>query len=844
MKISSSILIIICVFTCFPFTFAQVSDFRVPLTVKEALPKDVEGVDRPVAPVTIGVPLPESSGITSIDTLKVLGAARGQFKPIGRWPNGNLRWVVVDTITSLKAGASNDSLVLSNGGQGNFGGESLATDVGEFININCGVARFQLRKQNFNFFDSVVVGKSQLVTAGNSGSILLQDSDNQVYSSANDKNSSLVIEENGPIKAIIRAKGRFAKPSGETLMGYKARLTFYYGLSRVKAVITLCNTCKDAPSMQTFNSLEVQVPTTLRNDLQVAFGCPEGDVQSPLKETAYLFQGYSTYKWQRNADFSIWKPPVPMTKDWKFDAAYGGYKLEVDGVNRHQLGNIDDHGSGWVELHGRGQGVSISFPWMGGYWPASLEASADGVMVAGLYSRHSSIGGYRFPFYGQDAREIHFDFHEGDFDNVKFNIAAHYPVVGKAPWGHYVATRCLFGQSEFVTPAEQASFFKGVGYDFAANSSSGNTPFHSVTRAWQWAAGGGANQGDYVWGGSILDWLRTGYGGAYLRSRDRATYLINLGTLRTDWDYSKETVKPHNPKNQLVVFNALANPPQVVEMEHHQIATAIWWYFLTGDEEAAEFVKNDLQVNLHDNPRGIWTTGMRNDSLNRGMIYLRAWSRKLRNMAYQWEWSFMMGNPEDTLLRYVENCMAAILDEVAVPAVDGKGGNRGRSKTRGFYVGDSSSYNTIHSFFYTQIQFEALYQVYRILQTYHPDYPRLADIEEMLGGMAQFFYQEYFYAEATDGRYWQYNYPLYQVWQPPEKGMISYPADRAAVWGYIYDGGDKTYLQRGAQAFAAYQYSAIGSGPLRARGESYNWFSELQAQALMHAVQVQTPRQT
>lgn len=75
----------------------------VPLTVQEPA-----GVDRKNEPVTSGVPLPEGA-IKEVGQLSLDGPAGQnvpcQFTPLSRWPDGSLKWVLLDFQSSV--GASN-----------------------------------------------------------------------------------------------------------------------------------------------------------------------------------------------------------------------------------------------------------------------------------------------------------------------------------------------------------------------------------------------------------------------------------------------------------------------------------------------------------------------------------------------------------------------------------------------------------------------------------------------------------------------------------------------------------------------------------------------------------------
>src|SRR5579862_19395 len=130
---------------------------QVPLTIQEALypGAPTTGLNRTQDPVTVGIPLSDSAGINSINQQGLSGASVGQFRVLGRWPSGNLKWVLVDTQADVTAGGQNQSISVTTG-TGNFGGPNLATDNGSNITVSTGVAQFTIRKAAFNLFDQVV----------------------------------------------------------------------------------------------------------------------------------------------------------------------------------------------------------------------------------------------------------------------------------------------------------------------------------------------------------------------------------------------------------------------------------------------------------------------------------------------------------------------------------------------------------------------------------------------------------------------------------------------------------------------------------------------------------------
>src|SRR5688500_13815385 len=103
---------------------------NVPLTVQETVyPGSAAAVNRAADPVSIGVPLPAdaTTGATDVTSLTLTGAPVGQFRVLGRWPSGRIKWVLVDTQATLSAGQKSTGIALTGGGAGNFGGANLAT---------------------------------------------------------------------------------------------------------------------------------------------------------------------------------------------------------------------------------------------------------------------------------------------------------------------------------------------------------------------------------------------------------------------------------------------------------------------------------------------------------------------------------------------------------------------------------------------------------------------------------------------------------------------------------------------------------------------------------------------
>src|ERR1035438_7767117 len=226
----------ITVLTCLS-EFSGFAAVNVPLTIQETIyAGSTGGVNRIADPVSVGVPLPDDSvnGVTDVNQLTLSGATVGQFRVLGRWPSGRIKWVLVDSQVDITAGQTNNAVVVNSAGSGNFGGSNLATDNGDgTITVNTtggvcgatGVICFTIRQANFNGIDQVRIGATAVVAAGTSEGFVITGPDpnaaypgnvtclptpggsacTTLYKSSNDSHSTVIIEENGPVKAVLKA---------------------------------------------------------------------------------------------------------------------------------------------------------------------------------------------------------------------------------------------------------------------------------------------------------------------------------------------------------------------------------------------------------------------------------------------------------------------------------------------------------------------------------------------------------------------------------------------------------------------------------------------------------------
>jgi hypothetical protein len=798
---------------------------NIPLVVHEALPGGVNGRDRVAAPVTVGVPLPEGSGITSPGQLGLVGVSAGQFRVLGRWADGGMRWVLVDFQVDVPAGVVVTGVALTTGA-GNFGGPPLASEDGTRILIDTGRAQFAVRKASFNLLDAVTVDGATLVQAPGGGALVLRDALDREFSSVNDSGSRAIVEDNGPVRAVVRADGAFRDGTGARLADYTVRLHFYRGKAFVKAVITLRNASRTAPTYVLFNSLEARLPVVLGASLTAEFARSGDTVVASLRpgEIAYQYQGFSTDKLDpESRSCAAWDPPVagtcvsaPGGRVYHYDPAASGELIVAGGAVLHPLGNAADAAGGWADLRdGSGRGVTVAYRYLSAYWPAGFEVAADRRATVELFSRRNTKRGLRLAFGKHETREILWDFHRDAGDGAGALYALQYPAIARAALAHYRETRAIYGQRELVTPDDERAWFIAQG---RGAPSLANPALDAIKRAHWWPSA--SEQIDFPLD-DLQDYLRTGHGGFYLRGEARTIFNNDTAVPRSD-DFTIET------------FAVTATAPAqsvnggFVDMEHAHLLSLPVYYFLSGDERIRE--------GTIDYGEYLDRTQIKKITPLPTTPYFRALSRKYRNFALLYEFTCVIATCNDRYRGYVAVTTDALLDSRDEPSL-GLSSPKGRDLARGYMYWDSKiarklGYRPVHALFHPQMHFEAVWQARRVMEDTGWAYPRKEEMEDYLLGLARFYLDE-MYTEFGGGDEvlefgYRYDYPLDSDPRQLQQAR-PYNSSRAGLVAYQWT-GDPLYLARASKLLWG----------IMAR-DSARHASELQSQALMHAAVAPLP---
>jgi len=620
------------------------SPLQVNLIIQEAIYGGVPGVSRRKEPVTVGVPLPDTAAIQSTTQLGLTGASAGQFRILGRWPSGNIEWLLVDTLADVPAGKTNTSISLTNG-SGNFGGPSLATESVGRISVSTGTATFSIRKSKFNLIDEAAVGAHILIKTNASAGLVVVGPVpgattcpcSNVYTSSNDDSSDAVIEENGPVRAVIKATGKLQDSAGHAYMRYTVRLHFYKGQTGLKAVVILRNadygpSQSFASAYKGFQSFEARLAPNLGPSRRFSFGTESSPVTGSFSsnDNSYLYQAFSDKMlhphWSSPDTRSHYAPRSYIRRElsqssgshrmWNYSQA-GWAAFFNEKILAH--GGTSDYPAGWADLSdATGTGIEVGIYQMAAYWPKSIQLMNGGSEVrVGMWPQSSLFGpGGQDYFQAWPQYSVHtlfFGFHTdrtrelgSDFERFQ------YPLIARASTSYYNQARAFL--YPLVDPEREDRYFKSL--NIACCIKDIDSPH--VYRTYNWAAPGAGNQAEMRWSDLML-WLQRGHTGRYIDAAHFYTFQEEEvfpradydGTARFHWrDRPQSELSPEGlPENIVSQNDDLGCDPNVVRCDRNWIdnAHAHWYgmidyYFLTGDETIKDTIE-DGASDLYGNPK-------------------------------------------------------------------------------------------------------------------------------------------------------------------------------------------------------------------------------------------------
>ena len=767
------------VFSVFVILFLAVissvnaAEISIPLTVHEALRKEVSGINRKAEPVTVGIPFPEGMLYEKkgIPQLSLKGTDAYQFRTLARWPDGSVKWVLVDFQARCEAERMNNDVRIIAGG-GNSSGPLLAEEKRGKIYVDTGPLQVQIKKKNYNLFDRVVVNGEALILDGASKGIVVEGDNGTEYLGLLDHNSKVVIEENGPVRAVVKAEGTHTSTDGKRMMDYTVRMHFYKGLTRVKVVYTLRNASEKQKEHPYIRYLDLSNNLNLTGNLRVEVSTHhKNSLKESLEKQEQItyYQAVSDFPQEYAGDSFYYHAPITWLKNSKRRFVQEGYWIKKGGEELLRGKRSEYPDLAFIDISDtNGKGVTIGVRFAAGWWPKSLRADADGTAEVGLWPKENDVG-YWIRYGSHNTFEIMYDFHTKPINPSVSMKKFQYPLVAKASVKWYNQNvRGIYPLYHFVSFDEEREFIKKNGWKYGERVKNRMVGMR-IWRYHYWGWGGFLNQHDFARIG-LVNFLRetedTVRAGEYfLYAEARFHYNADWAVYHSD-DYDLSTMrwryKPKENREKAELANV------VFEWEHPHWYGLPLYYYVTGDERIKDAVM-DWAENVKRTHRKL--------QMNQGRVY--GWG--MYTLAAMYDFT-----GDESFIRIADNNFLRLLK--------GKPGktliidwNRGYIAKRRKYIqpGQRTGY----------IIFDGLYNYYLNMKGNNPLKEKLADVLE---GVSEFMYREPYFEGKKKGHwaFWlPYKYNLEDKSMSRHNYRLILQAFYVNLIPYLTNGGDR-WLER------------------------------------------------
>lgn len=207
---------------------------KIPLKITNS-----SGWVRQEEPVTVGIPIPQGEIFKNGDLVLKddNGAIGAQFTSMCRWPDGSLKWVLLDFQPVVDANSIYECFLEESTRvkKDSIKGVSVE-EQGAVYKINTGSSEFFLDKKKFLPFTGVKENHVDLLKK-NASRVVLADENNTIFFPEVTDSS---IELRGALRTTIKMEGVFSSGRKE-LLNFISRIHFFHNKSFVKIDFTIWN---------------------------------------------------------------------------------------------------------------------------------------------------------------------------------------------------------------------------------------------------------------------------------------------------------------------------------------------------------------------------------------------------------------------------------------------------------------------------------------------------------------------------------------------------------------------------------------------------------------------------
>jgi hypothetical protein len=324
------------------------------------------------APVTCGVPWPR--GALRDSARLALRDHQGrpvplQTRVLDRWPDGSVRWALLDWQVVATGGPGVYRVGPAAGAVPAEGPLVQLRQQEGAVTVDTGAACFTLATGSAFPFRSVLAGGEPAADAARS-ELVVEDEAGALY---RPHIATLRVEEEGPVRALVRLQGVLAGPKAEPLAELTALLHFHAGSAVVRFELTLRNPRK-AEHPGGLWDLGNGGSIYLR-DAALTVALPAGQAPAQLRCSAELGAPFEALEaplevYQDSSGGANWRSSNHINRLRVVPNTFRGYRLRSGGAERSGLRATP---AVWLSRGARALGVTMPRFWQD--FPKAVEAT-------------------------------------------------------------------------------------------------------------------------------------------------------------------------------------------------------------------------------------------------------------------------------------------------------------------------------------------------------------------------------------------------------------------------------------------------------------------------------------
>lgn len=302
--------------------------------VKEIYIREMAGINRFDEYIRVAVPCAQGDVLPNMPLRLIDPAGKPQpfqFRVLKQWPDGSSKWLLLDCVARVPAGGTAVYRLVHS--TETVQAPSVTVQVAQDADsweVDTGAGSFIIDARIFRPFVMVQRQGDELLRTDGSGCILTTEGDSSFIPIVED----ICLEDNGPLRSIVRLSGRFELPLSKILR-FSSRLHFFAGSMTVQVEFTLHNpqAARHPNGLWDLGDLG----SILFRELAFAFPLASGTVTDlrcvpQLGASPHSIPGRARLAlYQESSGGENWQSPAHRNREGRIPLTRRGYVIEIDG---------------------------------------------------------------------------------------------------------------------------------------------------------------------------------------------------------------------------------------------------------------------------------------------------------------------------------------------------------------------------------------------------------------------------------------------------------------------------------------------------------------------------------